>query len=86
MILANLVVGENVVPEFLQEDCTPEKLAQALHEVLGDSPPRSRRTRRSRSQRRHVDRQSDAKRPGRRHRAGDDVAGANRELAGALPA
>ena len=37
VILANLVIGENVVPEFLQEDCTPEKLAQALHEVLGDS-------------------------------------------------
>ena len=37
VILANLVIGENVVPEFLQEDCTPEKLAQALHKVLGDS-------------------------------------------------
>ena len=23
VILANLVLGENVVPEFLQEDCTP---------------------------------------------------------------
>jgi lipid-A-disaccharide synthase len=37
VILANLVIGENVVPEFLQEDCTPEKLSQALREVLGDS-------------------------------------------------
>ncbi|SDM94861.1 lipid-A-disaccharide synthase [Afipia sp. GAS231] len=37
VILANLVVGENVVPEFLQEDCTPEKLAAALRELLGDS-------------------------------------------------
>ena len=37
VILANLVIGENVVPEFLQEDCTPEKLAQALREMLGDS-------------------------------------------------
>jgi lipid-A-disaccharide synthase len=37
VILANLVVGENVVPEFLQEDCTPEKLAAALRDVLGDS-------------------------------------------------
>ena len=37
VILANLVIGENVVPEFLQEDCTPEKLAPALREVLGDS-------------------------------------------------
>ena len=40
VILANLVIGENVVPEFLQEDCTPEKLAPALREVLGDSPLR----------------------------------------------
>jgi lipid-A-disaccharide synthase len=40
VILANLVVGENVVPEFLQQDCTPEKLAGALREVLGDSPLR----------------------------------------------
>ena len=37
VILANLVIGENVVPEFLQEDCTPEKLSQALRDVLGDS-------------------------------------------------
>jgi lipid-A-disaccharide synthase len=37
VILANLVIGENVVPEFLQEDCTPEKLSQALHEVIGDT-------------------------------------------------
>ena len=37
VILANLVIGENVVPEFLQENCTPEKLAAALREALGDS-------------------------------------------------
>jgi lipid-A-disaccharide synthase len=37
VILANLVIGENVVPEFLQEDCTPEKLAAALRDLLGDS-------------------------------------------------
>jgi lipid-A-disaccharide synthase len=40
VILANLVIGENVVPEFLQQDCTPEKLSQALREVLGDSASR----------------------------------------------
>jgi lipid-A-disaccharide synthase len=40
VILANLVVGENVVPEFLQQDCTPEKLAPPLREVLDDSPLR----------------------------------------------
>jgi lipid-A-disaccharide synthase len=37
VILANLVVGENVVPEFLQQDCTPEVLSQKLREVLADS-------------------------------------------------
>jgi lipid-A-disaccharide synthase len=42
VILANLVVGENVVPEFLQQDCTPEKLSQALREVLGSSELRRR--------------------------------------------
>lgn len=42
VILANLVVGENVVPEFLQRDCTPEKLSGALRDVLEDSPLRRR--------------------------------------------
>jgi lipid-A-disaccharide synthase len=42
VILANLVVGENVVPEYLQQDCTAEKLSQALHEVLAESPLRHR--------------------------------------------
>jgi lipid-A-disaccharide synthase len=42
VILANLVVGENVVPEFLQQDCTPGKLSRALREVLEDSVPRRR--------------------------------------------
>jgi lipid-A-disaccharide synthase len=37
VILANLVIGRDVIPEFLQEDCTPEKLSQALGEVLSDS-------------------------------------------------
>jgi lipid-A-disaccharide synthase len=42
VILANLVVGQNVVPEFLQRDCTPENLSNALREVLADSSLRSR--------------------------------------------
>jgi lipid-A-disaccharide synthase len=42
VILANLVVGENVVPEFLQQDCTPEKLVPALREILADTPLRRR--------------------------------------------
>lgn len=42
VILANLVVGENVVPEFLQQDCTPENLSRGLREILTDSPLRQR--------------------------------------------
>ena len=42
VILANLVLGENVVPEFIQEDCTPEKLVPALRDILADSPLRRR--------------------------------------------
>ncbi|QAU39821.1 lipid-A-disaccharide synthase [Bradyrhizobium guangdongense] len=42
VILANLVIGKDVIPEFLQEDCTPEKLAGALSEVLADTPMRRR--------------------------------------------
>jgi lipid-A-disaccharide synthase len=42
VILANLVIGENVVPEFIQQDCTPEKLLPALREILSDSPLRRR--------------------------------------------
>jgi lipid-A-disaccharide synthase len=37
VILANLVIGRDVIPEFLQEECTPDKLAEALAEVLSDS-------------------------------------------------
>jgi lipid-A-disaccharide synthase len=40
VILANLVIGDNVVPEFLQEDCTPDRLTAALRDILGDSPSR----------------------------------------------
>jgi lipid-A-disaccharide synthase len=41
-ILANLVLGENVVPELLQEDCTPDRLAAALVPLIGDTPDRQR--------------------------------------------
>lgn len=40
VILANLVIGKDVILEFLQEACTPEKLAPALADVLTDSPLR----------------------------------------------
>jgi lipid-A-disaccharide synthase len=42
VILANLVIGENVIPEFLQQDCTPEKLSGGLREILSDSDLRRR--------------------------------------------
>jgi lipid-A-disaccharide synthase len=42
VILANLVIGENVVPEFLQRDCTPDRLAEALLPLLSDTPLRRR--------------------------------------------
>ncbi len=40
VILANLVLGEAAVPEFLQFKCTPERLAGALTALLGDTPER----------------------------------------------
>ena len=42
VILANLVIGDNVIPEFLQEACTPDNLAPALADVLADSAARMR--------------------------------------------
>ena len=42
VILANLVVGDNVVPEFLQADCTAENLSRALRDVLEETPLRRR--------------------------------------------
>jgi lipid-A-disaccharide synthase len=41
-ILPNLILNENVVPEFHQENCTVEKLAAALAPLLADSPARQR--------------------------------------------
>jgi len=42
VILTNLVLGENVVPEFIQNDCTPDKLAAALTPLLTESAERRR--------------------------------------------
>ena len=42
VILANLVLGEIAIPEFLQSRCTPENLAQPLMDILGDTPARAR--------------------------------------------
>ena len=43
-ILANLVLGENTVPEYLQWDCTVANLAGALLPLIGDTPERRRQT------------------------------------------
>jgi len=42
IILANLVIGQRIVPELLQHDCTPEKLATALAPMIADTPARRR--------------------------------------------
>lgn len=42
IVLTNLVLGEKVIPELIQWDCTPEKLADALLPLLGNTPQRQR--------------------------------------------
>jgi len=41
-ILPNLILGENIVPEYLQEAATPENLGTALREILSEGPARAR--------------------------------------------
>ncbi len=41
-ILVNLVLGQNVVPEIVQEECTPDRLSEALAPLIGDTPERRR--------------------------------------------
>jgi len=40
-VLANLVLGENAIPEFHQEQATPSNLANTLLPLLGDTPERA---------------------------------------------
>ncbi|CCD85756.1 lipid-A-disaccharide synthase [Bradyrhizobium sp. ORS 285] len=42
VILANLVIGENVIPEYLQEACTADNLAPVLVDLLSNGPIRAR--------------------------------------------
>jgi lipid-A-disaccharide synthase len=42
VILANLVLGEAAIPELLQFNCTPARLAAALTPLLSDTPARRR--------------------------------------------
>jgi len=42
IVLANLVLQDNAFPEFVQQDCTPEKLSAALAPLLANTPERAR--------------------------------------------
>ena len=42
IVLPTLILGEKVIPELIQEDCTPEKLVGALKPLLEDTPERAR--------------------------------------------
>ncbi|MFZ1105948.1 MAG: lipid-A-disaccharide synthase, partial [Hyphomicrobiaceae bacterium] len=41
VVLPNLVLGENVFPELIQQDCTPANIADALAPLLGETPERA---------------------------------------------
>jgi lipid-A-disaccharide synthase len=43
VVLANLVLGDNVFPEYLQEDCTPERLSAALVPLMREGTPERER-------------------------------------------
>jgi lipid-A-disaccharide synthase len=42
IVLTNLVLGENAIPELIQEDCTAEALAAALLPLLSETPERQK--------------------------------------------
>lgn len=42
IVLPNLILGRNVFPEFVQEDCSPEKLALALAPLIAGGDARTR--------------------------------------------
>lgn len=42
VILPNLIIGESVVPEFIQDDASPQALANALLAATTDGPARQR--------------------------------------------
>ena len=40
ILLANIVLGTQVIPEVMQLDCTPERLADALEPILSEGTAR----------------------------------------------
>jgi lipid-A-disaccharide synthase len=42
VVLPNLVLGEQAYPEFIQQDCTPSNIADALAPLIEDSPERAK--------------------------------------------
>ncbi|WP_018698371.1 lipid-A-disaccharide synthase [Amorphus coralli] len=42
MVLPNIVLGERAIPDFLEEDVTPERLSAAIVPLLSDTPERHR--------------------------------------------
>ena len=40
IVLPNLTLGRNAIPEFLQDECTPQTLAEALSALVVDGPAR----------------------------------------------
>ena len=41
-VLANLVIGDKIVPEFLQEFSTIEAVTSAMEDIVADTPARHR--------------------------------------------
>ncbi|RVU17136.1 lipid-A-disaccharide synthase [Methylobacterium oryzihabitans] len=41
IVLPNLILGENAIPELIQAECNPERLAAALAPLLPDGPARA---------------------------------------------
>ncbi len=44
IVLPNLALGRNAIPEFLQDDCTPQTLSNALVGLIEDGPEREAQT------------------------------------------
>jgi lipid-A-disaccharide synthase len=42
IVLPNLILGDNAVPELIQQDCTPDKLAAGLLPLLRNTAERTR--------------------------------------------